>query len=112
MIITNTILQNDTMQEDFDREKKRTFDIIKGLDIDRKGAIKQGSQYFKPLSRTIMNYANHPEAKFDGEIGVLEKRHIQTNSIVYIGKEANNIDEQELNVEFAQVFIDENSYIR
>lgn len=70
------------------------------------GEIKQGTQYFKPLSRTIIDYAKHPEAKFDGETGVLERKHIQTNSIVYIGKEANNIDEQELDVESAQVFID------
>lgn len=45
--------------------------------------------------------------QFDGDVGVLERKHIQTNSIVYIGKEANNIDEQQLDVELAQVFIDE-----
>lgn len=72
------------------------------------GEIKQGSHYFKSLSRTILEYANHPEAKFDGEIGVLERKHIQADSIIYIGKEANNIDEQELGVKLAQVFINEN----
>lgn len=36
------------------------------------GEIKQGSQYFKQLSRTIIEYANHLESKFDGDIGTLE----------------------------------------
>ncbi|WP_440952226.1 DNA polymerase [Methanococcoides sp. FTZ1] len=70
------------------------------------GDIKEGSHYFKPLSRTIGQYVEHPEHKFDGEIGVLERKHIHANSVVYIGKEANNIDEQELNVKRAQVFVD------
>ncbi|WP_342304323.1 hypothetical protein [Methanolobus sp. ZRKC5] len=57
------------------------------------------------LSRTIFEYANHLGSKFDGDIGVLERKHVHADSIVYIGKEANNIDEQELNVEQAQEFI-------
>ncbi len=73
------------------------------------GEIKQGSHYFKQLSRTIIEYANHPEAKFDGDIGVLERKHVQVDSIVYIGKEANNIDEQALDVKKAQDFINENA---
>nr|WP_321498352.1 hypothetical protein [uncultured Methanolobus sp.] len=69
------------------------------------GEIKQGSYYFKQLSRTIIEYANHPEAKFDGDIGILERKHIHADSIIYIGKEANNIDEQALDVKKAQEFI-------
>ncbi len=34
------------------------------------GEIKKGSHYFKQLSRTIVEYANHPESKFDGDIGI------------------------------------------
>ncbi len=71
------------------------------------GEIKQGSHYFKPLSRTIMQYVDHLEHKFDGENGVLERKHVHADSVVYIGKEANNIDEQELDVKKAQEFIDE-----
>ena len=70
------------------------------------GEIKQGSQYFKQLSRTIIEYANHLESKFDGEIGILERKHVQADSVVYIGKEANNIDEQVLDVKKAQEFVD------
>jgi hypothetical protein len=71
------------------------------------GEIKQGSHYFKPLSRTIIEYANHPESKFDGETGILERKHVKADSVIYIGKEANNIDEQALDVKKAQEFINE-----
>jgi DNA polymerase elongation subunit (family B) len=71
------------------------------------GEIKQGSHYFKPLSRTIIEYANHPEAKFDGDTGILERKHVRADSVIYIGKEANNIDEQVLDVKKAQEFINE-----
>ncbi|WP_292470746.1 hypothetical protein [Methanolobus sp.] len=57
------------------------------------GEIKQESYYFKQLSKTIIEYANHPESKFDGDIGILERKHVHAYSVVYIGKEANNIDE-------------------
>jgi hypothetical protein len=35
--------------------------------------IKVGSHYFKPLSRTIMQYVEHPEHKFDGDTGFLRE---------------------------------------
>ncbi|WMW22914.1 hypothetical protein RE476_03570 [Methanolobus mangrovi] len=69
------------------------------------GEIKQGSHYFKQLSRTIIEYANHPESKFDGDIGIMERKHVHADSVIYIGKEANNIDEQALDVKKAQEFI-------
>ena len=71
------------------------------------GEIKEGSHYFKPLSRTIRQYVEHPEHKFDGNIGVLERKHVHADGVVYIGKEANNIDEQELDVTKAQEFLNE-----
>ena len=71
------------------------------------GEVKQGSRYFKQLSRTIIEYANHLESKFDGDIGTLERKHVQADSVIYIGKEANNIDEQALDVKKAQEFINE-----
>ena len=71
------------------------------------GEIKQGSQYFKQLSRTIIEYANHLESNFEGDIGVLERKHVKADSVVHIGKEANNIDEQALDVKKAQEFINE-----
>ncbi|UGV39974.1 hypothetical protein J7W08_07560 [Methanococcoides orientis] len=71
------------------------------------GRIKEGFHYFKPLRRTIGQYVEHPEHKFDGGTGVLERKHVHADSVVYIGKEANSIDEQELDVKQAQVFVDE-----
>ncbi|WP_321418435.1 DNA polymerase [uncultured Methanomethylovorans sp.] len=69
------------------------------------GEIKQGSHYFKPLSKTIMQYVDHPESKFDGDIGILERKHVYVDGVIYIGKEANNIDEQALDVKKAQEFV-------
>ena len=54
-----------------------------------------------------MQYVDHPENKFEGDIGVLERTHVHVNGVVYIGKEANNIDEQALKVKEAQIFINE-----
>ncbi|NOR47225.1 MAG: hypothetical protein GQ533_04160 [Methanosarcinaceae archaeon] len=71
------------------------------------GEIKQGVKYFKPLSKTILQYVDHPESKFEGDIGILERKHIQANEVVHIGKEANNIDEQTLKGQGAQVFKNE-----
>lgn len=68
--------------------------------------IKQGSQYFKPLSETILQYIEHPESKFDGDTGVLKRKHIQADGLVYIGKEANNIEDQPLDVTKPQIFQD------
>ena len=52
-----------------------------------------------------MQYIDHMESKFDGEIGILERKYVHTESVIYIGKEANNIDEQALDVKKAQEFI-------
>jgi hypothetical protein len=76
------------------------------------GEIKQGVQYFKPLSKTILQYIDHPESKYDGDIGLLERKHIQADGVSYIGKEANNIDEQPLEVQGAQVFINEEKLMK
>ncbi|MCV0411168.1 hypothetical protein [Nitrosopumilus sp.] len=51
-------------------------------------------EYWKMLDHVFEDYINHPEAKSNGDIGVLERKHIEIdkNSIKYIGKEANNIE--------------------
>ena len=50
---------------------------------------------------------DNPENKFDGDIGVLMRKQVHVDGVFYIGKEANNIDEQALKVKEAQVFINE-----
>ncbi|KXS43143.1 MAG: DNA-directed DNA polymerase B [Methanolobus sp. T82-4] len=37
----------------------------------------------------------------------MERKHVHAESVIYIGKEANNIDEQALEVKKAQEFINE-----
>lgn len=73
------------------------------------GEVKRGSHYFKPLSQTILEYASHPEYKFAGNVGLLERRHLVVDDIVHIGKEANNIDDQALDIRKAQMFRDKNT---
>ena len=68
------------------------------------GEVKEGSKYFKPLSRTILQYVEHLENKFYGDIGVLERKHVQADGLVYIGKEANNIEDQPLDPTFRTIF--------
>ncbi|WP_440952238.1 hypothetical protein [Methanococcoides sp. FTZ1] len=56
------------------------------------GEVLQGREYWKPLSDVFLDYIDHPEAKFEGDVGVLQRRHLKPKGCVYIGKEANNID--------------------
>ncbi|MCC4770458.1 hypothetical protein FXV91_09755 [Methanosarcina sp. DH2] len=54
-----------------------------------------------------MQYVEHPENKFEGNIGILDRKYIQADGLIYIGKEANNIEDQPLDVIKPQVFINE-----
>ena len=68
------------------------------------GQIKQGLHYFKPLSKTILQYLDHAEYKYSGDIGQLERRHIYATDIIHIGKEANNIEGEPLDGGKVQMF--------
>ena len=52
----------------------------------------------------------HPEAKSDGDIGVLERKHLEIDkdSIKYIGKEANNLEFSQVREVLAE---DSNEYV-
>ena len=54
--------------------------------------ILKGTEYWKPLSDTLWEYVNHKESKMDGNIGVLERKHVNVDGIIHIGKETNNIE--------------------
>jgi hypothetical protein len=69
------------------------------------GEIKHESHHFKPLSKTIIQYLDYPESKFNGEIGILGREHVYADGVIYIGKEANNINEQALDVDKVQLFV-------
>jgi hypothetical protein len=71
------------------------------------GTIKHGLEYFKPLSKTILQYIDHPESKYEGGIGQLEQWHIEVTDIVHIGKESNNIEYEPLDGGNVEVFRNE-----
>ncbi|WMW25187.1 hypothetical protein RE474_00265 [Methanolobus sediminis] len=60
----------------------------------------------------IIEYANHPESKFNEETGILERKHVKADSVIYIGTEANNIDEQALDVKKAQEFVNKQEIMK
>ncbi|UGV39818.1 hypothetical protein J7W08_06690 [Methanococcoides orientis] len=70
------------------------------------GDTLQGRQYWKLLSDVFLDYINHPEAKFEGDVGVLQRRHLKTTGCVYIGKEANKVEMQELESNHVEIYHD------
>ncbi|MBP1908253.1 DNA polymerase [Methanolobus bombayensis] len=70
------------------------------------GDTLQGREYWKPLSDVFLDYINHPEAKFEGDIGVLQRRHLTPTGCVYIGKEANKVEMQELESNEVEIYHD------
>jgi hypothetical protein len=68
------------------------------------GEIMRGSHYFKPLSKTIGQYCDHPEYKYDGDTGLLTRKQIHSDWILQIGKEANNIEDQPVEGGIVPVF--------
>ena len=51
-----------------------------------------GVEYWKRLSDVLLSYVDHKESKLEGEIGTLERKHLDISDFVYIGKEASNLD--------------------
>jgi hypothetical protein len=58
----------------------------------RSGKTMTGIEYWKPMDRVFWDYLNHPESKFDGNTGKLERKHLHVCSIMHIGKESDNLD--------------------
>ena len=63
--------------------------------------------YWKTLKKTVEDYIDHPESKFEngGHCGTMRRRHLQADSICYIGKEANELEETQI------MGIDEESHV-
>jgi hypothetical protein len=57
------------------------------------GETMEGQHYFKTLADELWIYINHPESKLLGTKGRLERRHIIADKLIFIGKEADKIDE-------------------
>ncbi len=52
----------------------------------------KGIEYWKPLDIVLDDYKNNKECKLDGNIGILNRKRVESNEIQIIGKEATNID--------------------
>lgn len=65
-----------------------------------------GRGYWKPLSDVFLDYIDHPEAKFEGDVGILQRRHLTPTGCVYIGKEANKVEMQELEGNEVEIYHD------
>lgn len=67
------------------------------VDYNEKSGLKlRGKQYWKPFWDIFLEYLNHHESKFDGGVGVLQRKHVVVSEIKHIGKESNNLDESEI----------------
>ena len=55
----------------------------------------EGEEYWETLDKTIFDYINHPESKYENgkEKGEMKKRKIKNKETKYIGKETKNIEE-------------------
>ncbi len=55
-------------------------------------------EYWKPMNEVFSDYVRHNDAKSEGEIGFLRKRHLTINSdsIHYIGKESNELEQSQV----------------
>jgi hypothetical protein len=63
--------------------------------------------YWKKLDKTVGDYIDHPESKFENgqRCGTMHRRHLAVDSIRYIGKEANELEESEI------LGLDDESYV-
>lgn len=58
----------------------------------------------------MLDYMRLPEHKFKGGEGCLQRADVIVDGVVYIGKEANNIDEQAVDVKRPQMFVNKDDY--
>lgn len=52
----------------------------------------RGNHYWKRFNSVFWDYVRHPEAKFDGNRGILSRKYMKVNDIIHIGKESNSLD--------------------
>lgn len=65
------------------------------IDYTNGGQLK-GLQYWRPFNDVLRQYISHPESKFDGDVGVLARKHVAIKSAIHIGKESNNLEQAEV----------------
>ena len=85
--------------------KNKSSEAVFGEFIDyNTGKIHSGQEFWKDLKQIFWDYLNHKESKFDGNNGVLKRKHVKPSRIIVIGKESNNLEESEI------LGLDDNSY--
>lgn len=54
--------------------------------------------FWKRLDKTVEDYIDHPESKFDNDnhCGTMPRRHFTVQAVTYIGKEANEMEQTEV----------------
>ena len=54
--------------------------------------------YWKKLDKTVKDYIDHPESKFDNgnHCGTMVRRHLTVQAVRYIGKESNELEDAEI----------------
>lgn len=54
--------------------------------------------YWKKLDKTVEDYIDHPESKFDNgnHCGTMLRRHLTVQAVTYIGKESNELEHAEI----------------
>jgi hypothetical protein len=67
--------------------------------------------YFKHLNRTILQYVDHPEYKYESGVGLLTHRRIDIDWILLIDEEANKIEDQSMFITDAQIFNDKQEIV-
>ncbi len=45
------------------------------------------------MDEVLFEYMTHPESKFEGDKGILTRKHVKVRRIVYIGKESDKLEE-------------------
>ncbi len=52
----------------------------------------RGIEFWKEMDDLFYDYRDHVESKFDGDSGILQRKHLNVVSIIQIGKESNNLE--------------------
>lgn len=74
--------------------KQAVYDYF--VDYNDKSRHKlRGKQYWKTFWAIFRDYLNHRESKFDGNMGILERKHVVITNVMHIGKESNNLEDTE-----------------
>lgn len=74
------------------------LDYKTGKKFPHRGSL-EPQDYWKDMKSLLQKYIEHKESKMEGDSGILEKKHltINKNSIRYIGKESNELENSQSN---------------